>query len=523
MIGKLRVGIILPGETVPAWVVKILENLRVLSEAELALTVMASGDIPSSNWVQAHFRLDRRLYTPKYDALKPQKVSHLLAGIPTLAGVDEDQAARLQALKLDVLLNLSLHHYPEFLLDCARCGVWTLHDGETRFTAGSPVGWREMLDGQITTTCALEVSRRGATPLLLARATIATDPQSFSRNQMRLFWKASTLVPQAIQHLALRGEVNYLAEAEPAGAIKSPVVPPASKASLLLLKHLQAKLAKKIRQWFLLDQWTVLIRKGVDESALSWEGYRRLVPPGDRYWADPFLIEREGSLYVFFEEFPYDTRHGRIHCITMDDEGQVVSNQAVLEQPYHLSYPFVFMHRGEWYMLPESAANRTLEVYRCTRFPDQWQLHKTLMRGVSAYDATLIEHAGLWWMFVTMAGEGNSSWDTLHLFHADDPLSNQWIPHPRNPVISDVGTARMAGRLFRREGNLFRPSQDSSRRYGYALNLNRVVTLTPGDYAEVRVDRLEPPRRTDILAVHTLNSSAHWTVLDANIRRLRRG
>jgi hypothetical protein len=203
----------------------------------------------------------------------------------------------------------------------------------------------------------------------------------------------------------------------------------------------------------------------------------------------------------------------------IDQDGHVVSNQTVLERSYHLSYPFIFRDRGEWYMLPETAENRTIETYRCTRFPDQWEFHKVLMSDVHAVDTTLLEHAGRWWMFTNIAEYGNSGWDSLYLFFADHPFSDRWMPHPRNPVISDVYNARSAGGLFRRDGKLFRPSQDCSRRYGYALNINRVTTLNTIDYAEVLEERIEPPTDSDILATHTISSISNWTVIDANIHR----
>jgi hypothetical protein len=187
-------------------------------------------------------------------------------------------------------------------------------------------------------------------------------------------------------------------------------------------------------------------------------------------------------------------------------------------RPYHLSYPFIFEHRGEYYMIPETAQNRTIESYRCTRFPDQWEFYKTLMPNVLAVDATLFEYALRWWMFVNIASKGGSTWDELHLFYADDPLSNIWTPHPMNPIVSDVRCARPAGRIFRREGDLLRPSQDSSLRYGYAINFNRITKLTIHEYEEELFERIEPPNR-DILAVHTYNRSDYMFVVDALIKR----
>jgi hypothetical protein len=173
-------------------------------------------------------------------------------------------------------------------------------------------------------------------------------------------------------------------------------------------------------------------------------------------------------------------------------------------------------------MLPEMSASRSVELYRCTHFPDQWVCEKTLMRDVTALDTTLFEYEGRWWMFVNLAEDmGNSTWDSLHLFYADSPLSETWAPHPLNPVVADVRSARPAGRPFLRDGQLFRPSQDSMLRYGHSLRLNRVDRLTVNEYEETSVETLVPPQGTDIIATHTLNFSEKWTVIDIQTRRSR--
>ena len=130
-------------------------------------------------------------------------------------------------------------------------------------------------------------------------------------------------------------------------------------------------------------------------------------------------------------------------------------------------------------MIPESAENRTIELYRFRVFPDDLEFVHILMENVEAYDATLEEYNGLWWMFANVKPHaGASSWDELCLFYSDSPISSTWHPHPLNPVVSDVRCARPAGNLFVQDIYLYRPSQNSSHRYGYGLNINRILDLT---------------------------------------------
>jgi hypothetical protein len=170
-------------------------------------------------------------------------------------------------------------------------------------------------------------------------------------------------------------------------------------------------------------------------------------------------------------------------------------------------------------MLPETAQNRALELYQCTRFPDRWEFVKNLMSGVYAVDATLLEYEGKWWLFANVKEEGGSSHDALHLFWSDSPLSEKWTPHPRNPIVKGIHTARPAGRIFAQDGKLIRPSQDSSRRYGFALNFNRIDRLSETEYEETRLSTFLPPSEKGVLALHTWNEADGMVVIDAVMRR----
>jgi len=79
-------------------------------------------------------------------------------------------------------------------------------------------------------------------------------------------------------------------------------------------------------------------------------------------------------------------------------------------------------------------------------------------------------------------------------------------------------TARPAGRIFVQDGKLIRPSQDSSRRYGYALKFNRIIKLDEKEYAEEAESTFKPAGGR-MLATHTFNQAGGLTVVDAIIRR----
>ncbi|HZL32772.1 MAG TPA: formyl transferase, partial [Verrucomicrobiae bacterium] len=93
-----------------------------------------------------------------------------------------------------------------------------------------------------------------------------------------------------------------------------------------------------------------------------------------------------------------------------------------------------------------------------------------------------------------------------------------WRPHPRNPVLSDVRSARPAGRLIRRDGRWYRPAQDGSVSYGWALSLNRIDRLDDEGFRETRVAQLQPNWRKEVVGTHTLSEADDLTAIDLSVR-----
>jgi hypothetical protein len=132
-----------------------------------------------------------------------------------------------------------------------------------------------------------------------------------------------------------------------------------------------------------------------------------------------------------------------------------------------------------------------------------------------------VEVSDTWWMFVNIQEENVAiNWDELHIYYAESPLG-PWKPHALNPVMSDVRSARPAGRLFWSNHVLYRPSQDSSQGYGYAMTMNRITRLTPTEYSEVPVGKILPNWDRKIRGVHTLNVVGDITVIDCLTKRNR--
>jgi len=292
--------------------------------------------------------------------------------------------------------------------------------------------------------------------------------------------------------------------------------------ALGLIAKLFANIIFRIYQKaFYLDQWYLMFDLNKDIST-SFCRFKEVIPPKDRFWADPHVIQADGHYYIFVEEYIYKIRKAHISVIEMDGQGNCRDPIRVLERGYHLSYPFVFEWEGKYYMVPESAENKTIELYECIEFPHKWRFKMNLMENVNAVDTTLFRYCGKWWLFTGMAeNEGSLPLVELFLFFSNELFTREWNPHSLNPIGSDVTRARPAGRLFTRNGRIFRPSQDCSKMYGYGFDLNEVLLLSETGYLEKEWISVRPDWDKKIQATHTFTNEGQLTIIDAFMRRRR--
>ena len=278
----------------------------------------------------------------------------------------------------------------------------------------------------------------------------------------------------------------------------------------------------KFSQKFLRKEQWVLLLKFHDLTAsssqipLSFFEYSEITPPDDCFWADPFIVSENSRHYLFFEELPFATERGHLSCMEVFADGSHTAPTIILKKPYHLSYPNVFAFESEYFMIPESGDTGSIELYRSSEFPYQWKHQYNLMEGLHAYDSTLIEYDGLWWLFACVAVEkGMSGCEELNIFYADTPVSQSWEPHLLNPIMSDASRARPAGKFFNWQGDLYRPSQDCAGSYGAGLNINKIHTLNKREYSEELMSCSRPNWDPKLTALHTLNFNQYVSVADA--------
>ncbi len=556
--GTLRVGVLLDSDRKPQWVHAVLSSVEASPHADLVAVLRAPHPAPpprglraklASLWPQRSFflyrvytALDRRFFKRSWkgrpDAFASADLTHLLSDCRRLDlqvrskrfsdWVDDASVEAVRELRLDVILRFGLRIVRGDILGAAKYGVWSYHHADSFVKRGGPPCLSEVLDGEPATGVMLQVLNEEIDGgQVLARAWTATDKTSTERCKNRLYWLGTRMVPRCLERLAEEGmEAFDDDDAENAflpysGHIhKKPTNGEIAPALVALAGRTARRKARRLvqrNQWFLAYRRT---KEPTDAPSDQYFNFRHVVPPAHLDWADPFPIVHEGRDWIFFEEAPAGGK-GRICVAEIDEKGRFGEVKKVLERPWHLSYPNVFTWNDEMWMLPESGRNRRLELYRAKRFPDAWESAEILFEDRVLVDPTLLEHDGRWWLFAGLGiEESGDNDDELGVFHAPSPLG-PWQPVRRQPVKSDVRGARPAGRLFRWRGDLYRPGQDSSVRYGHSVIIHKVTRLDEDGYAEEACGRLEPKWAPGLIATHTLNHAGRLTTIDG-MRATRR-
>ena len=204
--------------------------------------------------------------------------------------------------------------------------------------------------------------------------------------------------------------------------------------------------------------------------------------------ADPFLAVKDDRLYLFYEEYHYRGK-GVIKMTSTNDLLTWTKPIVVLNEPFHLSYPWVFQHDGQWYMIPETQAAHEVRLYKAVNNQfDRFELDKIVLTHgmddvvpvIDFCDSSIVERDGVFYLFTTLNhGMGNE----LHLYYSDQ-FDGEYVPHPQSPLVVDDKCGRNGGSLIEHEGVLYRFAQDCEGEYGKDIHVFSVKELSRTRYQE---------------------------------------
>jgi hypothetical protein len=534
---RLRVGVLVDGPAVPRYAGAILGDIARSNFAvvDLAIVVRAGGP-PASLLHELYTRADRAV-GGREDPLALGEPGADLTGIEQLevATAAEGQpwlpADALDAIRrreLDVIVRFCAARPRGEILRAARHGVWSYHFGADEDARDGTPFLQQVAEHAPTRDVLLEVlEEEPASGLVLCRSTFGSHGNLLLWHYRQVALRETThFVLWKLHDLHEHGweRVREQAAVRTRGCGAPGIAPTPTTASMVrfLAPRVAAAVANRVRgerrEHGVPIRWKVALRRGATAlgsapETTSLAGFRWLDAPPGHYWADPFLIEHRGSTFLLFEDYDYERRHGSIRGAEVLHDGTLGPTFTCLDRGYRLSFPHVFDHDGETFMIPESLSDGTVTLYRARRFPDEWVQEKVLFRG-NATDTSSWREGGRFYFFTTLHDRDDRGMKTF-LFVADS-LTDPWRLHPANPVSSDARHARSAGAVFRRQGRLFRPSQDCGPAYGHGLNLEEITTLSEDRYEERTWCTVDPRALPfSAIGVHTYNRCGDLETIDA--------
>lgn len=469
------------------------------------------------------FTVDRNVLFKQMEQILSVRINPLRKDSSDL--FDGKDSELIKTHDLDVIIALGFPDIKGDILNSAKYGVWALRHGDDLIDKASPVGFWEITNKEPTVVVTLnQLAQQSDENILIDKAHFNKHWSLVKTSDMVLESSVALLIKnlKKIQtgnlpiRQSLGRNISSLNSPNPFEIIGYLI----SFYSQLFRKFLERINTKLFGVRY--DCFTLFPGKGnflnTDRSVLS-----PVELPRNEFWADPFLFCFEDEVYVFFENYPYTTKRGKISCGKLKN-GQITEVQDALDLDYHLSYPYIFEEKGDIYLMPESSEKKNLTIYKCLEFPHKWEPFVTAFDDEFVADAFLHnDNSGQKWLFLNKASAASVPLQNeLHIYKVDSlELLNQSVPHKQNPVIIDARTARNGGEIFEHGNELYRPSQCNDEGiYGRALNINKIKKLTLDEYVEETIETIEPDFHEGLLATHHLHQIEGFFIIDAAYKRL---
>lgn len=505
---NIKIGLILDSKNVELWKCKIIDNLIHEKFIKLDFILLSGNKITNSKTntlLTNYIKWDRYYNKEKEDALSNKDLYSIIKKRNINVLNDDNEIKKEQ---VHIIIHLADQPIKNKFLKISKYGVWAYTFGLYNDDKNGPKYFWEIFNKDINSIIYLKCySLKAQKGKIIYKSITNTNLLSFYKNRNNIFLKSPAFIMRMIQYFYNNGFKSlekFEISDEPSIFISNQV---SNKTMLkFLFKLFIRETAQIFRKHFYFQEWQIILKQRSKKKI-------KLKPQMGRWCADPFPVKTNDSLYLFFEDFIKSEGKGCISYVEIKNN-KISRPVEVLKEKFHLSYPHIFKYNNEYYMIPESMENNSIRLYKSFDFPKNWKFHKTLISNVAAVDATTFFYEDKVWLFTNIAKDGASDWEELYLFYSDNILGT-WHSHPLNPIISDVTRARPAGKIFiNKKGEIIRPSQDCSKCYGYATNLNVITKISTSEYEEKLKEKILPKTLGNYFGTHTFNKSEELYFFD---------
>lgn len=525
---EIRFGIMCRGTVFTAWQADAIIKLLSLEKVSCGLLIVDDNPPPDEKRKPKHllWYAFNSLSKKRSRSFKQVDLSKQLEAAPTIICqtdarkkysqhfIDQD-IEKITENKLHFILKFGFGDIGGEILDAAKYGVWSFHHDDEQIYRGSPqTFWEIYKDDKITGAILQRLTDKLDAGVVFKKGYVKTK-YSYARNRDQIH-KETSRWPALLCIDILNGHTDQF-HANP-GVTGAPVYhhPRNWQVLAFLLKLAFYNMREASRSFFFTDYWNIGVVKAPisafleeEKPEVDWYPLRSR----NRFLADPFcLVDKTDKhrLHIFYETYPFREARGKLDYVlyyhTFGPE------QKLIKEAFHLSYPYPIKHNDDYYLVPEAYESNSVFMYKAVDFPLSWEKSHVLMDGFAGIDNTIIKHEDSYWMFTTDRRDGFRH--NLKLFYAED-LFSEWVPHPKNPVKTDIRSARPAGTPFFYKGNWYRPSMDYAEKIEGRIFINKLLKLSKTEYEEIPVRVIDPYTDTPFSdKIHTLCDAGEYTIVD---------
>lgn len=227
------------------------------------------------------------------------------------------------------------------------------------------------------------------------------------------------------------------------------------------------------------------------------------------FQADPFIIERDNKVYIFYEALSFLNSKGILRCRILDAnlvELDDVKLEGFDHLQCHLSFPFLFYSNDQLFMIPESSERKEVILFQSLDFPTHWKQINVLLSDIALTDNVLLARDGHFYLLSTTME------DTLTL-HTADAVSGPWqriTPelHVCNEHHRGAGSPHTIN-----EKMYFLTQECTPETYGKSIYIKELITLNASTFTEAMTEQIHPSINQSE-GVHTLNFTDNYIVYD---------
>lgn len=387
---------------------------------------------------------------------------------------------------IDLLIRCGSGIYKGDILSCVQFGIISFHHGDNRKYRGGPAGFWEVLEGEEYTGFIIQKLTEDLDGGdVLMRGEFSTQ-NYYMANQLELWRKSTTFLFNILEKIAQSRSLPSPEECVPYSRKLYRYPKVSDLLSYILLVYCRVLIGKiaSLKKVIYKENYFLLYAKLPNWTNLSFRRLEVVPPVLGRFFADPFAIKHKDDHYLFFEDYSINDGKGEISCMRLVN-GRMGEYKKVLKSRHHLSFPFVFEHDDQVFMVPESIDSESVTLYRSCGFPDKWEKVEDLLHGIRAADPMIVYHNKKFWLFCNIDSNCEDDFSReLHIFYSDNLIDGVWESHKQNPLVNSPNGGRNGGVIVDKE-NLYRVGQISTiDTYGKSFTINKVVELSEQNYIE---------------------------------------